>query len=860
MTFQTDDRTKISWPFLFTLWAFQGLIFLWRFVTLPSDTSEGIFLGFSAFRLAGILLLLAWTFATSYLAFTSKQKPALKAKLDSIYPSWTGDALLVVSLLVILLSQGTLAILWGLSQHGKIFSYAAYAVRLSPLLNLGTITGLELIAAIILNRWESYQSMKEGGKGLLKKAVVIWIVLGALAVFIAVTGLGIVPDKTGEWGLPGVPLLEWQVVLACIACVLIFLLETRTKATENKHLDIWISVALWGGILLLWLSHPVVPSFSALPPRAPNYDVYPFSDTQVYDEFAQSLLIGNGLKGNEIPPRPLYIVFLAFLHLIVGQDYNNVIAAQSVFLALFPVALYWVGKELHSRPVGVAIALLAGLRDYTSNMASPFSNALSYSKLYLSEVPVALLLAAFTYLAIRWARTNHPNYLAFLAGGALGIGILIRTQAVVALPVILFIAWLAEPKKFYSILRGGALMVLAIVLLASPWLIRNWVNTGQIIFDSPFTQTINLAQRYSRMNGIEADAGRKPGETNIQYNDRLISIFKDAVSKNPTEAVRVVINRFLDNCVDNILLLPVRNDLESPNELWQPTRAFWEQWAGQPKPSQTILLAFYIALFGLGLAAAWKRIGLLGLAPLFINLVYNLWTSIALLAGQRFLVAMDWTIYMYYTIGLFTLVIAFLSLMETTRASLWTWVRSSLSNISQASAVSSSRPWTHFLIAGVFFLFIGVSVPLSEKVFPKKYPPLTQDQLFKEFTSSTAFEQSGIDSACLVKVIADNNLTASRGRALSPRYYESGKGEETDKFGYKPSKQPRLLFYMTGDYYGVILLEHNQPVDFIPHASDVIAYRDKDIQQKAWFLLVQDNGQERLYFADTVNNPCVVRP
>jgi hypothetical protein len=472
-------------------------------------------------------------------------------------------------------------------------------------------------------------------------------------------------------------------------------------------------------------------------------------------------------------------------------------------------------------------------------------------------VPVALTLVVFTYLAIRWARTNYSPFLAFVAGGALGVGILIRTQAVVALPVILFIAWLVDRKKFYPILRGTLLMVLAIVLTASPWLIRNWKNTGKLIFDSPFTQTINLAQRYSRINGIEADAIRRPGEDNIAYNDRLISIFKDAVSQNPAEAARVLVNRFLNNGVDNILLLPVRNDLTSLNELWKPDRAFWEQWSGKPTSSQTALLAFYILLLGLGLAAAWKRLGLLGLSPLFINLVYNLWTSIALLGGQRFLVAMDWAIYMYYMIGLFVLISGFLFLMETMRASVLTWYRSDISSLSIPLADPKPRPWTHFLIAGAFFFFIGVSVPMSEKVFPKKYPQLTQAQLFDEFISSKAFERSGVDPACLAKIISDNDLTASRGRALSPRYYESGEGEYTDKFGYKPSKQPRLLFYMTGDYYGVILLEHNKLTDFFPHTSDVIAYRDKDTQQKAWFILVENNGREEIYFSDTVHNPCI---
>ena len=33
-----------------------------------------------------------------------------------------------------------------------------------------------------------------------------------------------------------------------------------------------------------------------------------------YDQTAQSILIGNGLMGDDIPARPLYTVFLAILH------------------------------------------------------------------------------------------------------------------------------------------------------------------------------------------------------------------------------------------------------------------------------------------------------------------------------------------------------------------------------------------------------------------------------------------------------------------------------------------------------------------------------------------------------------------
>jgi len=846
----TSQKIKLSWTVLFAIWAAQGIFFLLRFVTLPSDTEGGVLFGLSAFRLAGIVFLFAWIAFAVYLSMQANRNITWREKhLDSLFTSRAGDLYLIISLLAVLGGQALLAILWGLSQDRSVFTYVAYATRLAPLLNLVSLAGIEFIAWIAFNRRYARESIKAANNSLLHKVWLVWIVLGVLAAFVALTGLGIVPDKTGEWGLPGVPLLEWQIMVACLACVAVLLWESKS-GSNTKHADLWISLALWAGILLLWLSQPVNPNFSALPPRAPNFEIYPFSDAQVYDEFAQSLLIGNGLKGKEIPPRPLYITFLAFLHLVAGQEYTRVIAAQLVFLALLPVGLYWVGREMYGRPIGVAIALLVGFREQTSNVAASFANGLSYSKLYLSEVPVTIPLAFFTFLAIRWVRAKYSNYLAFIAGGVLGIGILIRTQAVVALPMTILIALLMDRKSFYPILRSALLMTLAVVLAASPWLIRNYQNTGHLIFDSPFTQTINLAQRYSRMNGIEADALRRSDETDIEYNDRLISIFKDAVSQNPKEAVRVVFNRIFNNCVDNVLLLPLRNDLNSPQELLQPTRAFWEEWNGKPTTSQTILLAFYLFLLGLGFSAAWKRLGLLGLLPLGINLLYNVWTSLALLAGQRFLVAMDWSIYMYYMIGLLVLIGNFMLLMESARASFLTWAGSLDLDLSQPLNVST-RPWSHFLLAGALFLFVGASVPLSEAVFPQRYPPATQDQIINEFITSPAFSASNLNAACIQQTISTNGLIALRGRALSPRYYESGEGEFTDKLGYRPGEQPRLLFYLTGDYYGLIILNVNETPGFFPHASDVIVFRDGTDGNNAWFVLVKHDAREELYFSDT---------
>ena len=171
----------------------------------------------------------------------------------------------------------------------------------------------------------------------------------------------------------------------------------------------------------------------------------------------------------------------------------------------------------------------------------------------------------------------------------------------------------------------------------TPWLWRNWRLTGGLIFDDPASQTMVLAQRYSGLN-FEDVIPYLPGETDSQYSSRMLRIALDGIRQNPGAALHSMANHFLNNEIDNVLLLPLRSDLHSLSELWQPTRAFWQDWNGQPTPGQSLLLAVYLGLLSLGLAACWRAAGWAGLLPLGINLGYNLWTGLFRSSGERFLV------------------------------------------------------------------------------------------------------------------------------------------------------------------------------------------------------------------------------
>ena len=849
MSVSSGQSVQNKWSALFGVWALHGVIALWQFLSLPSD-SHGFLFGMSVQRMLMSGLLFSWVvFNLVLIGSVFRQSLWLHKLLDQFNKPSVRDGVFIAAVLAVFL-RICLTILLGLAGQSGNFQYEAYAERLSPFLDLMAFVFIEIIVLNLFFVFRDRLEYKNLFKTFSTRILIVLGLLGIAILYISITDIGIAPIYKGDWarGLPAVPLLEWQIFLACLFCVGMVIVEADRKVFNIPRLDLWISLAIWLVTVAFWLGQSTVPNASALEPHEPNFEIYPFIDAQTYDKFAQSVLIGNGFGVNEIPQRPLYIVFLVFMHVLVGQDYDNMIVVQSLFFAVFPVLLYLFGREFFGRPVGISMALLAVLRDYTSNLVSPFTGNLSYSKLYLAEIPTAIFLILFLLVGIRWIKSGFPFFSGFLLGGVLGVAMLIRTQVVVALPALLLSALLVQPKKIWSMIKGALPVLAMIIVVVAPWLWRNWQMTGELIFDNPGSQTANLALRYNRLNGENVDILPIPGESNSSYNDRMLEMANHAISLNPIGIVKAVASSFLNHGVNNILLFPLRNDLESPAELWTPSTPFWQQWEGRPNLSQGMLLGFYIFLFSLGLATAWQRNGWLGLLPLALNLAYNLWTSLALLSGQRFMLSMDWSIYLYYMIGIFALLSIFLFALESARSKILKWYE--MNTVSISPNVENVK-WRQYIFAGLVFFAVGASLPLSEMAFPKRYPAV-QNGAPNNLTLPSILGQADLEPACFQKLVDSNGLELVQGRAIYPRYYEAGDGEIfTDAAGYKIVDEGRLVFEMVGQRNNRVIFLMAQAPDFFPNASDVTLWFDKN--DSPWFVLVEQGESQRFYISDMVD-------
>jgi len=761
---------------------------MWLFV-LPTDSDRQGLLGFSTARiiLLGLAALLAGGSFFLYFRFDTFRAewfdPQKKSRL------W--DLIYIASVFSIWLAPSVILTLYGIPGST---AYVAYAERLSPLAFWFTLSGLEFVAFIISTGWGAAKPIFQQQRLLIKTSIFILLLLFLISVIVGVTKIGITP--VSDWGGPGVPFFEWQILLALLILLAIAFLPRKILDVREK----WIVIGIYVITLALWLSQPVNPAYFATTPRAPNYEVYPFSDGLVYAQYAQSALVGNGFLYPEVPSRPFYLAILTWLHVFAGQDYNHVIFLQTILLGLFPVLLYIVGREFGGRPVGIALALLAVFRDMNTNLAAPFSSSVTYSKLYFSEIPTAIFISAVTILCLRWMRSSKPpSWLPLLTGGMLGVATLIRSQSLILIAVIVLIAFLIRPT-FKQWLITSIYLVIGFLIVLLPWMIRNDIASGGFVLDNPFTQTMTMTRRWK---GIEGNVilPRLPNETDAEYSSRMMSEAIGILKSDPQFILRTAANHFINNEVDSLRAFPIRDQLLSPRELIAPQHAFWEK----PLTSRQIpLFAFNLLIFSVGLGAAFRYRGLPGLLPLGFGMAYNAWSALFFTSGGRFIVPLDWSIFLYQVYGLILLGGMILSFAGGARENISAWLQGvKIESKPIESTVADSR---RLILTFSLVLFLGLFLPLTENAFPEKYPPLTQEEI-----------------AAKISVPLEDGEVAIYGRAIYPRYYEAGDGEpETAKTGYAPADNARLIFFVVGSSNALVVFNLSEVPDYFPNAADVI--------------------------------------
>ena len=674
-----------------------------------------------------------------------------------------------------------------------IFFWKVFYQRGLPLVIVGSAVCLILCGIIFYSFRECLQAaLKTDRKKWTVTAVLLLtgIVIGA---FVSRTRLGL-EKENAFWGKPTVALLEWHIFLAFLVCLAWFCADHFTPGISDK-IKGWLPLIIWLSAVVVWTAIPNQHGFFSPAGRAPNFETYPFSDGSFYGHYARAAAAGMGFKGNDIPPRPLYIAFLTGLHLLSDNQYDRIIFFQTLVLGLLPVFVYLCGRDLHSYEAGIAASLLVILRETHSIIAAPFGHNVSTTKYFFADLPTALVCAAYIWLVIRWqkaAADQKASRWAFAAGCALGAMVLIRTQCFFMILMLFFPLMPVLRKSPGKCLKQILLFVLALCICIAPWLLRSHRITGQFVFDHPMTQTAEMARSY---NFDGEDLSQLPGENDGDYTQRMTAFIASSMRKHFPAAASFITAHFLNSEISNFRLFPLRDHLNDPKDLLHSTEAYWELLDNDDLTSYNLVffgLGFLIWAFGAG--AAFQRSSHAGFIPLAAITVFNFSTAMGRYSAGRYLIPTDWVMMLYFAIGLADL----LSLLYRFCGG---------NDPLQTGQRDNIPPYAGTFL---FILLTAASIPLADRVIPQRF---VQDApaVVKEKTGAMTMQCPAEDQLYLHAI------------AVYPRFYAAGEGEpESAKQGYGVTDHGRLVFLTLapGDF-GTMEMPLETSPDYLPDGSEV---------------------------------------
>jgi hypothetical protein len=693
-------------------------------------------------------------------------------------------------------------------------SLAGYYVRVQPLILWVGMVGLHLVVlTLIQRRVEIVGRLRRSwseNRAVLQRFTWIFLGFALLWIVIAITGIGI-SGSEDYWYEAGVPILPWQVVVTIGLGLGYGYLERRFFPSDSPGKDRRIFLAIWLIVALNWAVQPAPVSYFNPAARPPNGEMYPYSDAAGLDVQSQFMLMGQGIANGRSEDNPLYPIFLTFIHLLSGWDYQANMALQAAVFAVFPAAVYLIGRQLHGRSAGMMAAAFMAFRGGNAILGAQFLN-LASPKQMLTDFPVSLGVALVILCILLWIKDSREPVRAVWIGAAIGFSFLIRPTALALAGALPFI-FLFPGKAQINRMRILFLVLLGLLLVLTPWGIRNSLNGTNPLTTYLRKFDLVIDKRYPEARSGQDNPAPSSGDDGLPDQTQATDPTDDGRGHQAEGkwliVASVASNHFVHNLIASALTLPdsavfddLHHTIKSPDAYWRP------YWDGRLTLSQTAFLSASLGLVALGLAVLWKRQGTAGLIPVMAFLMYQLANAAGRTSGGRYIVPVDWIVAFYFAIGLSELLALFAGPRSTPEAD----------SVSGAAPISSPK---RVLAAGALILMLASLLPASELLFPTRYGRVTKGALldsrsFRELEPLTEYSRADI-AAFLDK----RRTVVLTGRALFPRYFSHRGATPGPEDALSQVDFPRTEFTLAGPAGSqTVLLSGPMPAEF-PHAADV---------------------------------------
>jgi hypothetical protein len=666
--------------FLLSLFAFLELFFSGVVTLLINpDPKNALIFGFSALRL--LLVAVIWALAIIVLAagIVARKK---KLSLDTAWLVNNSRNLRqsIYGISFALIVWGWLA----LSCPAYLFGKLIYIFeRMQPFsIALGAALAQSwLFFLFARGRLGFCIPGKSAFRKYYRPTLIFAVVMTGLGIFIASTRFGLLANFIYA-NVPGIPLSSLQLFFIILLAGLWIVLVPNQEQPFLKIVKRYrlIPMLIFVTAILAWGLTPMLGHFFSLPPTAPGYQPFPYSDARLYDQAGISILRGYGIS---VYGLPLYSIFLAILHFFAGSNYTVMTWLQILFLALIPVILFHLGEKFHSTAFGIFLSIILIIRQRNAIVLSYRVSSIN-PKLFMTEEITLLGAVLFAYLVFIWMR-DRKTWLALLCGGCIGATSLFRLNPVFLFPAV---ACLIVPvfwrmgKKF--LLIHLSTYTLAFLILLIPWIFSTIDAQGTPWL---FIKLYNvIKQRYGSIeHSIQGTMGPSLSELGlvaVQLDRHTHPILpshglQDWATKDDTKSTLSqsigstfiqgnnetggIVYRFLDHLLHNfstsVLSMPDSLIYDDLNHLSQ--RIYWSDaggWQGNLPVVQTGLIFLNLLLVAIGLGYSWTHYRWAGLIPMTIFIAYSISLSAAMNSGGRYLVPMDWVLYFYYGLAIVVII------------------------------------------------------------------------------------------------------------------------------------------------------------------------------------------------------------
>jgi len=810
-----DIKPEKRLPAYMTFLVLGLLTVLALMLTSPSDSKNAFLFGYSLEILLIDLLMLIVSAALLFLAWKWSRNPERSLRL---WHSVTRHDRLRDLLLLLALGLTILIVCILLLPSYRLGSLAGYVYRLYPFVVWLAVTGAVTTAILIFERRATGNiSPVQFQTSILYPGLIIYGFIILMLIVVQVTGIGIRQPEE-YWFGTGVPVLGLQVLYALIAGALLLWLEPRLPIKQRTRLDWFLFFAIWMLSAWLWAHEPLSTNYF-MPDTAKN-PVFPYSDGATFDMGSQYALIGQGLFNSQYFDRALYSSFLTFLHILVGQDVSRVMTAQAAMFAVLPALVYLIGREMHGRALGMASAVLVSLRGVNSIIAAKWIDTAS-PKMFLTDFPTAVGAAVFILFLLLWLKRKDKISLLVWAGGAFGLTLMVRTHVLILLPVALTFIAAGQRLRWKQVVLLALVFMTGWVTATLPWELRN--HSKDIPMFYMYYSRIELLLRYRY--GIGADAFT-PAPDSIQAVQHPHEVSRQRVLTSDMGKICVstpcsIANHFLHNYVTAVTFMPSSFLL---HDLWNTIKAdtpYWKQdWKeGQVGTIGTFFLLLNLAVLSLGLGSTWAFSRSRTLMMLSMLSAYFAVNSLGLTSGGRYIAPVDWILCIFFMAGWVQIA-----------SWLMIWVGAAPGEFAAAeSDVVLDATRSQWLRGGAMLIAVfamGSLLPLSEQFFAPRYQVRSVDQVLDALAESGQLQQSGLTAEDLTTFMASPNALMIEGRALYPRYYREGQGEQDLSTYYRWYEYPRLVFTVIGPYsaqfQGVVIAGDRPSISL--HTADVIVF------------------------------------